>query len=72
MSALLEIFALRARALSDEVALLGQHRFIGAAFVDAMQEIARCRTLCDAAREEIERHEDYVEAMRSYSSASAS
>ena len=39
---------------------------MGAAFVDAMEEIARRRTLCDAAREEIERHEDYVEAMLSY------
>jgi hypothetical protein len=30
-----------------------------------MQEIERRRTVCDAASEEIKRHEDYVEAMRS-------
>jgi len=66
MTTLLEMFALRAREFAEEVARLGQLHLMGAAFLDAMEEIARRRTLCDAAREEIERHEDYVEAMLSY------
>jgi hypothetical protein len=62
--------------LSDEVARLGEYRIFGAAFVDAMAEVNRLRGLCDEAQDELERHEDYVEAMRAHgasaSSASAS
>ena len=69
MSPLLEIFALRAREFSDEVARLGRYHLIDAAFVGVMQEVERRRIACDAAREGIERHEDYVEAMRSYAAS---
>jgi hypothetical protein len=65
MSPLAETFALRAREFSDEVARLGQCHFMEGAFIGVMQEIERRRTVCDAASEEIKRHEDYVEAMRS-------
>jgi hypothetical protein len=62
---LVEVFALRAREFSDEVARLGEHQHVGEAFLASMAEVKRLRALCDQAREDLERHMDYVEAERS-------
>lgn len=63
---LVEVFAQRAREYSDEVARLGEHRHPGEAFNDAMAEVKRRGVLCDEARQEIERHVEYIDTERSY------
>ena len=50
-----EVFALRAREYSDEVARLGKFRQFGLAFLDAVAEVDRRRVLCEKAREELVR-----------------
>jgi hypothetical protein len=50
-----EVFALRAREYSDEVARLGTFQQFGQAFLDAVAEVDRRRVLCEKAQEELVR-----------------
>jgi len=54
-----EVFALRAREYSDEVARLGEYQQFGQAFLDAMAEVNRRRVRCENAREELARCLDH-------------
>jgi hypothetical protein len=48
-----QVFALRAREYSDEVARMGKFRQFGQAFLDAVAEVDRRCVLCEKAREEL-------------------
>ena len=56
MRQLVEVYALRAREYSDEVARLGEHQPFGEAFTGAMAQVHRRRALSEKALTELERH----------------
>jgi hypothetical protein len=58
---LMQEYALRTREFSNVVARLGQFNNVGAALLDAMEEIEELRSVCMGAGNELNR---YIEANR--------
>lgn len=61
---LLQLYARRARELSESVARLGQYHDIGPELLELMKEIRQQRSLCDEIAEKVDRYIDQHTRLR--------